>query len=86
MLSLCMVAFSTCMDTKSMVHVMDLTQLECECPTVWNQFLKGYFVTQKTLHKFFMVAHDQIHEQLNAIVKDDGVIGITENESLCNAE
>ena len=30
------------------VHVMDLIQLEDECPTVWNEFLKGHFVTQKT--------------------------------------
>ncbi len=64
------------------VHVRDLMQLECECPTVWDEFLKGHFVTQKTCHKFSMMAHDQIHEQLNAIVKGDGgVIGITENES-----
>jgi len=29
-----------------------------------------------------MMAHDQIHEQLNALVKGDGgIIGITENES-----
>ena len=30
------------------VHVRDLMQLECECPTVWNEFLKGHLVTQKT--------------------------------------
>ena len=64
------------------VHVRDLMQLEGECPTVWNEFLKGHFVSQKTLHKFSMMAHDQIHEQLNALVKGDGrIIGITENES-----
>ncbi len=29
-----------------------------------------------------MLAHDQIHEQLNAIVKgDDGIIGITESNA-----
>ena len=66
------------------VHVRDLihVQLECECPKVWSEFLEGHFVTQKTLHKFSMMAHDQIHEQLNAVVKgDSGVIGITEKES-----
>jgi len=64
------------------VHVRDLMQLEGECPTVWNEFLKGHFVTQKTSHKFSMMAHDQIHEQLNALVKGDGgIVGITENES-----
>ena len=57
-------------------------QLECECPTVWNEFLKGDLVTQKTSHKFSMMAHDQIHEHLNTTVKGDGgIIGITENES-----
>ena len=64
------------------VHARDLMQLECECPTVWNEFLKGHFLTQKTCHKFSMMAHDQIHEELNAIMKGDSdVIGITENES-----
>ena len=49
---------------------------------MWNEFLKGHFVTQKTCHKFSMMAHVKIHEQLNAIVKGDGgVISITENES-----
>ena len=50
------------------VHVRDLIQ-QRECPKVWNEFLKGHFVTQKTSRKFSMMAHDQIHEQLNAIVK-----------------
>ena len=64
------------------VHVRDLMQLEDECPTVWNEFLKRHFVTQKTSYKFSMMAHDQIHEQLNAIMKGDGgIIGIAENES-----
>ena len=55
------------------VHVRDLTQLEYECPKVCDE---------KTSNKFSMMAHDQIHEQLNAIVKGDGeIIGITENES-----
>ena len=37
-LPLCAMAFS--------IHVRDLMQLEDECPTVWNEFLKGHFVTQ----------------------------------------
>jgi len=54
-------------------------QLKSECPTVWNEFLKGLFVTQKTSHKVSMMAHDQIHEQLNTLVKGDGeIIGIIE--------
>ena len=39
-------------------------------------------VTQKTRRKFSFLAHDQVHEQLNEIVKGDGgIIGITENEA-----
>ena len=39
-------------------------------------------MTQKTSHKFSGLALDQIHEQLNAMVKGDGgVLGITENEA-----
>ncbi len=65
------------------VHVRDLLQLEHECPKVWNEFLQGLFVIQKTSHKFSMMAHDQVHEQLNVILKGDGgIIGITENESV----
>ena len=62
---------------------MDLMQLEDKYPTVWNESLKGHFVTQKkSSHKFSMMAHDHIHEQLNAVVKGDGgIIEITENES-----
>ncbi len=64
------------------VHVRDLMALENNCPTTHAQFLNGNFVTQKTSHKFSALAHDQVHEQLNAMVKGDGgVIGITENEA-----
>ena len=64
------------------VHVRDLLALEVNCPTTHAQFLKGNFVMQKTRHKFSALAHDQVHEQLNAMVKGDGgVIGITENEA-----
>ena len=64
------------------VHVHDLLALEANCPTTHAQFIKGNFVTQKTAHKFSALAHDQVHEQLNAMVKGDGgVIGITENET-----
>ena len=37
---------------------------------------------QKTRHKFSSLANNQVHEQLNAIVKGDGgIIAITENEA-----
>ena len=47
-----------------------------------SEFLEGHFVTWKNLHRFSEMAHNQIHEQLNAVVKgNNGVIGITEYES-----
>ena len=52
------------------------------CPTTHAEFLKGNYVTQKTIHKFSVLAHDQVHEQLNAMVKGDGgVIGVTDMEA-----
>ena len=65
------------------VHMRDLLALEIDCPAMHQGFSeKGNFVTQKTTHKFSGMAHDQVHEQLNAIVKGDwGAIGITEIES-----
>jgi hypothetical protein len=63
-------------------HVKDLLALQDTCPTIYDEFVKGNFVTQKSRHKCSALAHDQVHEQLNAMVKGDGgVIGITENES-----
>ena len=43
---------------------------------------KGIFLLKNHHTSFSKLAHDQLHEQLHAIVKGDGgVIGITENES-----
>ena len=37
----------------------------------------------KSKHKFLTLAHDQVREQLNAIVKGDGdIIGITVNDAV----
>ena len=64
------------------VHVRDLLTLEVNSHSTHAEFLKGNFVTQKTAHKFSALAHDQVHEQLNAMVKGDGgVIGVTEKEA-----
>ena len=64
------------------VHVRDLLALENNCPEIHAQFIIGNFVTQKTTHKFSAIPHDQVHEQLNAMVKGDGgAIGVTENEA-----
>lgn len=63
------------------VHLRDLQELPTDSPGTHCEFIKGNFVTQKSVHKFSALAHDQIHEQQNAIVKGDGgIIGITENE------
>ncbi len=64
------------------VHVIDLLQLQSRCPEIYEDFVKGRFVTQKTSQKFSCLAHDQIHEQQSAIVNGDaGIIGICENEA-----
>ena len=64
------------------VHVIDLLQLQSQCPDIYKEFIRGRFVTQKTSHKFSCLAHDQIHEQQNVIAKGDaGIIGISENEA-----
>ena len=64
------------------VHVCDLMQLKNVNPTTYEQFIKGHFVTHKTPNKFSALAHDQVDEHLNAVVKGEGgVIGITEDES-----
>ena len=63
------------------VHVTDLNKLPNDSPHTHTEFVNGNFVTQKSSHKFSALAHDQIHEQQNAIMKGDGgIIGITENE------
>ena len=64
------------------IHVRDLVNIEKNCPAVHAQFLHGNFVTQKTSNKFSVLAHDQVHKQLNAMAKGDGgAIGLTENEA-----
>jgi hypothetical protein len=64
------------------VHVSsDLLLLKTNNTSVHDEFMKGNFVTQKTARKFSGMAHDQVHEQLNAVVKgDSGIVGITEND------
>ena len=64
-----------------MVHVTDLLALEKNSNDTHQEFLRGNFVTQKTHKRFSAMAHDQVHKQLNAMVKGDGgMIGITEND------
>lgn len=45
-----------------------------------GQFIACNFVTPKTHHRLSAMVYDQIHEQINAIVKEDrGAIGLTKN-------
>ena len=45
-----------------------------------TEFCKGAFVTHNTTHRISTMAHDQIQEQLNAIIKEDGGFnGLTES-------
>ena len=63
------------------MHVTDLQELPNDSPDTHREFVKGNFVTQKSSHKFSALAHDQVHEHQNAIVKGDaGIVGITESE------
>ena len=63
------------------VHVTDLNELPNDSLHKHTEFVNGNFVTQKSSQKFSALAHEQIHEQQNAIMKGDGgIIEITENE------
>ena len=56
---------------------MSLKQLH---PDVYTEFLKGKFVVKKSKRAFSAIAIDQVHEQNNASVKEDGgAVGLTEN-------
>ena len=59
----------------------DLLALDKSPTFILEEFEKGNFVTQKTDTKFLGMAHDEVHEQLNAMGKGDGgVIRITEDD------
>ena len=63
------------------IHLEDLNDLPEVCPSAYNAFPDGKFVTKKSTHRFAAISHDQSHEQQKAVVKGEGgVIGITENE------
>ena len=49
------------------IHLADLKQLLTKCANVYDEF-----VTLKTKNRVSALAHDQVHEQLNAIVKGEG--------------
>ena len=53
-----------------------LMKLQVVCPEIYQNF-----VVQKTLCPFSSVALDQAHQQNNAIIKDDGTIGLLSPDS-----
>ena len=65
------------------INIKDMTQLKETVPSVYEEFIKGNFVVQKSTHVFSTVAIYQAHEQMNDLLKGDGgVIGITDNPSI----
>ena len=59
------------------VHIHDLQRISVVFPDVYNEFLSGNFVLQKTTKPFSAIAIDQWHEQNNAVIKDvGGAVGI----------
>ena len=47
---------------------------------MYQAFCNGGFVVHKTCRPFSAIAHDQAHEQCNAMVKGDGdAVGLTSN-------
>lgn len=51
-------------------------------PDVYEHFMNGKFVIQKTNREYSGIAIDQAHKQNNAVIKGDGgIIRITEHES-----
>ena len=64
------------------VHIRDMVLLKDRHPNLHAEFMNGHFVFHKTSRKFSAMAHDQAHEQNNALVKGDGgALGLTDNPS-----
>ena len=48
--------------------------------SLYKKFCDGKFVAHKTYRPFTVIALDQAHTQLNALIKGDvGAVGLTEN-------
>ena len=59
------------------VHVNDLMRLPITNRRLYEEFLAGNFVFQKSNNSFSAMALDQAHEQNNAVIKGaGGVIGL----------
>jgi hypothetical protein len=64
------------------VHIRDMSMLATAHPAVYDEFMKGHFVVQRSEKLFSAMGLDQAHEQQNELIKGvGGVIGLTENPS-----
>lgn len=62
------------------VHIRDMLALPLKHPNVYQQFLLGKFVVQKSKHLFSLIALDHNHEQQNEMIKGEGgAVGLTED-------
>lgn len=62
------------------MHIRDMMLLPTRHPELHKSFVEDHFAFHKTQKMFSAIAHDQNHEQNNALVKGDGgAVGLTEN-------
>ena len=51
------------------VHIRDMLELAAKHSPIHEEFVKGNFTLQKTLHAFSSMALDKAHEQNNKMIK-----------------
>ena len=62
------------------VHIKDMTSLHETHQDIYVHFVNGNFVIRKSQCRLSAISINQAHEQINALVKDEGgAIGLTEN-------
>ena len=49
------------------VPLMDLIQLDINCPDIYRKFSNGNFSFQKTVRQFSKMAPDQVYKQNNEV-------------------
>ena len=54
------------------VHLFDLRTLRTTCPDIYESFTEGKFSFQKNIRVFLKIAIDQVHEQNNNLIKNNG--------------
>ena len=62
------------------IHLRHMTSPSTLYPSVYTHFSEGRFVAHRATISFSGMSLDQAHEQLNALVKEEGgAVGLTEN-------